>query len=185
VPGAGQRGQDGRDPLDDQRSRLGGDDVGPAVTGPPLVQQQFGPGPGPGLRELLRAAVEFAHEGLERAPPTAGSVPAARHLVQELMRVWKVPHDREDAALLVTELVANVVDHVGGESNLTLELTVSDDCLRMGVADGSSVRPVVQELSHDRPRGRGLHMVEAIADRWGAEDHDGGKRIWFDLRPAV
>ena len=45
-------------------------------------------------------------------PPVSTSVPASRHLVLELLRVWDVPHDREDAALLVTELVANVVDHV-------------------------------------------------------------------------
>ncbi|MGY1801878.1 ATP-binding protein [Blastococcus sp. SYSU D00922] len=118
-------------------------------------------------------------------PPTAASVPAARHLVLELLRVWDVPHDREDAALLVTELVSNVVDHVGGEANLSLELEVSDDWLRIAVADGSSVRPVVRELSTERSRGRGMRMVQAIADRWGAEDHRGGKRVWFELRPPV
>jgi hypothetical protein len=26
--------------------------------------------------------------------------------------------------------------------------------------------------------------VQMIADRWGAEDHRGGKRVWFELRPA-
>jgi anti-sigma regulatory factor (Ser/Thr protein kinase) len=114
-------------------------------------------------------------------PPTAGSVPVARHLVQELLQAWEVPHDREDAALLVTELVANVVDHVQGEASLTLELSLSGDWLRIAVVDGSSIRPVVQALSHDRPRGRGLRMVEAIAVRWGADDHGGGKRVWFDL----
>jgi anti-sigma regulatory factor (Ser/Thr protein kinase) len=118
-------------------------------------------------------------------PPAVGSVIAARRLVRELLRVWDVPHDHEDAALLVTELVSNVVDHVQGEANLTLELSLSDAWLRISVADGSSIRPVVQELSHDRPRGRGMRMVEAIADRWGAEDHQGGKRVWFDLRPPV
>ena len=95
--------------------------------------------------------------------------------------MWEVPHDREDVALLVTELVANVVDHVQGEVDLTLELSLSDTWLRIAVVDGSSIRPVVQELSHERPRGRGMRMVEAIADRWGAEDHEGGKRVWFDL----
>jgi anti-sigma regulatory factor (Ser/Thr protein kinase) len=116
-------------------------------------------------------------------PPTPASVPAARHLVMELLWVWDVPHDREDAALLVTELVANVVDHVGGEANLTLELSVSEDWLRIAVVDGSSIRPVVQELSRDRPRGRGLRLVQAIADRWGSEDHEGGKRVWLEMRP--
>ena len=118
-------------------------------------------------------------------PPTVESVPTARHLVLELLRVWDAPHDREDAALLVTELVSNVVDHVGGEANLTLELGISDDWLRIAIVDGSSVRPVVQELSMERPRGRGMRMVQAIADRWGADDHGGGKRVWFELRPPA
>jgi anti-sigma regulatory factor (Ser/Thr protein kinase) len=118
-------------------------------------------------------------------PPTAVSVPAARHLVLELLRVWEVPHDREDAALLVTELVSNVVDHVGGGESLTLELTIADDRLRIAVVDGSAIRPVVQELSHDRPRGRGMRMVQSIADRWGADDHGSGKRVWFELRPLT
>jgi anti-sigma regulatory factor (Ser/Thr protein kinase) len=105
-------------------------------------------------------------------------------VVQELLRAWAVPQDRVDAELLVTELVANVVDHVGGEVNLTLELTASYDWLRISVADGSSIRPVVQELSADRPRGRGLRLVQGIADRWGSEEHEGGKRVWFELRPS-
>jgi anti-sigma regulatory factor (Ser/Thr protein kinase) len=93
---------------------------------------------------------------------------------------------RGDAALLVTELVANVVNHVEGESDLTLELSSSDHRLRIGIVDGSSSRPVVQELSHDRPRGRGMRMIEEIADSWGADDHQAGKRVWFELRaPAV
>jgi anti-sigma regulatory factor (Ser/Thr protein kinase) len=116
-------------------------------------------------------------------PPIPPSVPVARHIVLELLRAWKVPHDLDDAALLVTELVSNVVDHVQGDAVLTLELGVSDDWLRIAVVDGSSVRPVVQELAQGRPRGRGMRMVQAIADRWGAEDHRGGKRVWFELRP--
>jgi anti-sigma regulatory factor (Ser/Thr protein kinase) len=118
-------------------------------------------------------------------PSIPPSVPVSRHLVLELLRAWDVPHDREDAALLVTELVSNVVDHVGGDTTLTLEVGVSDDWLRIAVVDGSSVRPVVQELSLDRPRGRGMRMAQAIADRWGAEDHRGGKRVWFELSPPV
>jgi hypothetical protein len=53
--------------------------------------------------------------------------------------------------------------------------------LRLSVADGSAVRPVVRELDRDNPRGRGLRLVQAIADRWGAEDHQGGKRVWLEL----
>ena len=118
-------------------------------------------------------------------PPVARSIPAARHLVAETLGSWGAGHSEEDVALLVTELVANVVDHVGGEASLTLELELSDGWLRIAVADGSSVRPVVRELDSDHPRGRGLRMIQAIADRWGAEDHNGGKRVWLEMSPPL
>ena len=47
-------------------------------------------------------------------PPTAASVPTARHLLLDILRAWDVSQDRDDAALLVTELVANAIDHVQG-----------------------------------------------------------------------
>ena len=114
-------------------------------------------------------------------PPVVASVPLARHATLDLLRVWGSPHDLDDAALLVSELVANVVDHVQGQAVLTLELAIGEEWLRISVADSTSIPPVVRALQHDRPRGRGLQLVEAIADRWGAEDHHGGKRIWFEL----
>ena len=92
---------------------------------------------------------------------------------------------RHDLTLGVAELVANVVDHVQGEACLTLEMAVSDGWLRISVADGSAIRPVVRELSHEHRRGRGLLLVAAIADRWGSEDHRGGKLVWFELSPPA
>lgn len=115
--------------------------------------------------------------------PVTRSVPAARHLAVELLRCWGAPHDPDDAALLVTELVTNVVDHVGPDGLLTLELELAEGWLRISVADGSAVRPVVRELDSDNPRGRGLRLVQAISARWGAEDHRGGKRVWLELAP--
>ncbi len=113
--------------------------------------------------------------------PVPASVPVARHLVLDLLGAWKAPHDAGDAALLVTELVANVVDHVAGEASFTLELSLSEDWLRITVADGSALRPVVREFEADAPRGRGMRLVEGIADRWGVEDHADGKCVWFEL----
>jgi anti-sigma regulatory factor (Ser/Thr protein kinase) len=118
-------------------------------------------------------------------PPVVHSVPLARHVTVDLLRIWRAPHDRDDAALLVTELVTNVVDHVGGEASFSLELELADGWLRVAVVDGSSLLPVVRELSSDRPRGRGLLLVQALAERWGCEEQDGGKRVWFDLAPPV
>ena len=117
-------------------------------------------------------------------PPSARSVPVARHLVREVLRAWRAPQEDGDVALLVTELVANVVDHVGGESLLSLELEFSDGWLRIAVTDGSAVQPVIGELRGDQPRGRGMQIVDAIADRWGVEEAAGGKRVWFVLGPG-
>jgi anti-sigma regulatory factor (Ser/Thr protein kinase) len=116
-------------------------------------------------------------------PPVSSSVPLARRLVRDVLRTWAAPHDEEDAELLVTELVANVVDHAGGDV-LTLELTLAGAWLRIAVVDSSAVRPVIRQLSRSAERGRGMQLVAAIAERWGAEDHDGGKRVWFELSPA-
>jgi anti-sigma regulatory factor (Ser/Thr protein kinase) len=115
--------------------------------------------------------------------PVASSVPTARHVVMALLKAWEVPHDLDDAALLISELVSNVVDHVGGEATLTVELDTSGDWLRIGVLDGSAIRPVVRELDRDRPRGRGLRLLRAIATRWGDDEVGDGKRVWFELAP--
>ena len=64
---------------------------------------------------LLAAGVDL--------PPVPASVPVARHLVLDLLRAWQAPHDAGDVVVLVTELVADVVDHVAGEASFTLELT--------------------------------------------------------------
>jgi anti-sigma regulatory factor (Ser/Thr protein kinase) len=117
-------------------------------------------------------------------PPVPSSVPLARRLARDVLRTWNAPQDLGDAELLVTELVANVVDHAGGDV-LTLELELAGAWLRIAVVDGAAIRPVIREMSHSEERGRGMQLVAAIADRWGAEDHDGGKRVWFELSPAA
>jgi anti-sigma regulatory factor (Ser/Thr protein kinase) len=130
------------------------------------------PGQGGDPISTLTAAVDLN--------PTPASV-RVRHLVLDLLGACKAPHDAGDAALLVTELVANVVDHVAGEASFTLELTLSDQWLRISVADGSTLRPVVREFEAGAPRGRGIRLVAGIAERWGVEDHADGKRVWFEL----
>ena len=75
--------------------------------------------------------------------------------------------------------------HVGGEVSLVVALTLSDGWLRISVADGSAIHPVLHELSGHQPRGRGMRIVAALAARWECEDHHGGKRVWVELRSAT
>lgn len=90
-----------------------------------------------------------------------------------------------DAELLTSEIVSNAVDHAGGEHSLVLELAHSDGWLRVSLADGSAVHPMIREINNPTPGGLGMRMVDAIADRWGVEDHHGGKRVWFEMGPRA
>ena len=116
-------------------------------------------------------------------PSVTHSARAARQVVDALLRAWSAPQYRDDAVLVVNELVSNVVDHVGGEVSLVVALTLSDGWLRISVADGSAIHPVLHELSGHQPRGRGMRIVAALAARWECEDHHGGKRVWVELGP--
>ena len=113
-------------------------------------------------------------------PPAPRSVAAARAVVAQLLTAWAAEGYRDDAALLVSELVTNVVRHVPGEAAMTVEVQLTSAALHIAVVDGSTVPAAT------RPRtaqgGHGLWLVGAMADRWGSEQHVRGKRVWFELR---
>lgn len=119
-------------------------------------------------------------------PPTTQAPRAARRLLHETLAAWQWGDDerRAEAVLLASEIVTNAIDHVDGEASLQFEVTRSDGWLRVSVADKSSVQPILRELSHTERRGRGIALVAAISQRWGSEDHAGGKRVWFELDGA-
>ncbi len=115
-------------------------------------------------------------------PATVRGPAAARHLVGTLLRGWQLEPLIDAAELVVSELVTNAILHAPGEDSHELELVAHAGRLRITVADGSAIRPmVVAELHPDQPHGRGLHIVEALATRWGVDDHHGGKRLWVEL----
>jgi anti-sigma regulatory factor (Ser/Thr protein kinase) len=124
----------------------------------------------------LRAAVDL--------PPVARSAAAARHLVEQVLAAWAAEAFIADAALLVSELVTNVVRHVTGPLAMRVEVALSDGGpagpgLRVAVVDSSAAPPVVDPRGPEG--GHGLGLVLALADRWGSEEHGSGKRVWFEL----
>jgi anti-sigma regulatory factor (Ser/Thr protein kinase) len=106
---------------------------------------------------------------------------AARRIVAALLDVWELPALRADAELVVSELVTNAYRHAAGSDVFALEVVGRSDGVWVALADGSAIRPIVQELSDDRTAGRGMAIVAALAADWGAEDWHGGKRVWVDL----
>ncbi len=92
--------------------------------------------------------------------------------------------DADAAELLVSELVGNAVRYAG-EGEVLVHARVADGLLRVEVLDSSQVVPPLPTRmpSADAESGRGLLLVEALAERWGAEPIPGGKRLWFELTP--
>ncbi|MCZ4605816.1 ATP-binding protein [Streptomyces sp. Lzd4kr] len=99
--------------------------------------------------------------------PTPRGAHLARLLATEQLRSWGLPLD--PAASIVAELAANAATHsrVPGR-DFRLTLYVVGDTLRIEVTDTRGDR--LPQLEHPTPRsesGRGLVIVDALADRWG------------------
>jgi anti-sigma regulatory factor (Ser/Thr protein kinase) len=108
---------------------------------------------------------------------------AARRVVEDAIRAWRVPVDADAAVLLTSELVANAVTHGNQAAGTFVLLTVAREqaCLRVDVHDGSADLPVIDEASDDSETGRGLLLVTSLSDEWGFYRTSGGKAVYFTL----
>ncbi|MFF4802591.1 ATP-binding protein [Streptomyces sp. NPDC001351] len=107
----------------------------------------------------------------------------ARLLTTEQLRTWGLPLD--PAEQIVAELAANASTHgrVPGR-DFRLTLYVVGDTLRIEVTDTRGERePRTQLPAPDAESGRGLVLVEALADRWGvAPGLPPRKTVWAEVR---
>ncbi|WP_189855810.1 ATP-binding protein [Streptomyces poonensis] len=91
----------------------------------------------------------------------------------------------ETLILLVSELVTNAVVHTGCPAVLRLLLQEppgeAAGTVRLEVADACARPPVPRCAEGDDTNGRGLSLVEVLADRWGWSAEGVGKRIWCEL----
>ncbi|MGG8408964.1 ATP-binding protein [Streptomyces sp. 12297] len=95
---------------------------------------------------------------------------------------WDGTETAEDALLLVSELLTNAALHAGGCHELVLTAT---DLLRIDVYDGTTALPIRHPApQRGIPGGHGLHIVEHVADRWGARTHEHGKAVWAEIEAA-
>ena len=121
-----------------------------------------------------------------RLPDTLAAVGLARTAVDVV--AFSVPPDvREDAELIVSELVTNGLVH--GQGGVTISLAVSERGRLSGevVDDDHGFEAPPPRSPGPAPRGRGLAIVAALAERWGIEE--GTTRVWFAMpseaaRPA-
>ncbi|MFI9647885.1 ATP-binding protein [Streptomyces sp. NPDC052040] len=113
----------------------------------------------------------------------------ARRLVAHRLDEWGHPYDsalNETVTLIAAELAANAVrhGHVPGR-DFQLRLLAAAEGVRLEVSDTRTER-----LPEKRPPadpaaeegGRGLLLVEALAERWGVDPRCPGKCVWAEVR---
>ena len=115
---------------------------------------------------------------LLRSDPT--SAYAARNFVADTLEAWGVGlYVMETAVLLASELVANAIVHA--RTPIVVGIDSTNDHLKIAVKDNSAQLPTRRLCADELARGRGLQLVDVMANRWGSS-HDGcGKTVWLEL----
>ena len=92
----------------------------------------------------------------------------------------------ETLILLISELVTNAVVHTGCPAVLRMLFPLAPAApVRVEVADVSQAPPAPRRAERDETGGRGLELVEGLADRWGWHPEGAGKQIWCEVDRVV
>ncbi|MFI2368351.1 ATP-binding protein [Streptomyces sp. NPDC018833] len=90
----------------------------------------------------------------------------------------------ETLILLISELVTNAVVHTGCPAVLRMLFGAGPaeaGTVRVEVADASACPPRPRRAEGDDTGGRGLELVDGLADRWGWTREGAGKSIWCEV----
>jgi hypothetical protein len=72
-------------------------------------------------------------------------------------------------------------------TQLHVSVSIVDQTLRVEVSDDDPTLPLAPAPEHHATSGRGLRIVDDLADHWGIIPYTHGKTVWFeiDLRTAT
>ncbi|WP_316526366.1 ATP-binding protein [Kitasatospora brasiliensis] len=92
--------------------------------------------------------------------------------------------------LLVSELVTNAIQHCRAprDRHILVRFHLAPDhTLRIEVHDADSEKPVIQPISNSSETGRGLFLVQELAQSWGCCPREGGigKFVWCHISPEA
>jgi PAS domain S-box-containing protein len=107
------------------------------------------------------------------------NVGRARKMLRDVVLGSGAEHLLESATLLLSETVTNAFVHVGGE--VLVRVVSADDALRVEVADRGEHVPARRHYAETAGTGRGLQLMDELADRWGTDARSPGKTVWFEL----
>jgi two-component sensor histidine kinase len=86
----------------------------------------------------------------------------------------------DEVVLVASELVGNAIRHTPTSSSgeLTVSWQLGRRAVTVQVSDASRTGPVPRHAADDEPGGRGLAIVDALAEDWGYDAHSSGKHVW-------
>ncbi|MFE6841934.1 SpoIIE family protein phosphatase [Streptomyces sp. NPDC057686] len=110
-------------------------------------------------------------------------IAGARRQIRELLHDWADEEQVDSAVLMVSEMVTNVLMHTDGDALLVAEAVgeLGTRRLRIEVADASDELPHKRHPGEMASSGRGVLLMEMLADSWGVDPRGEGKSIWFEM----
>ncbi|MCU1676446.1 MAG: putative two-component sensor histidine kinase protein [Frankiales bacterium] len=126
----------------------------------------------------LRPSVAISHAS-KVFVPVAAAVPAARRFVVGTLRSWGIDALIDDTAVVTSEIATNAVKHAA--SPFRVRVTRNDAIVRVAIEDVAPVQPMPRNAAPEDFGGRGLALVQQMADRWGCDPVDDGKAVWAEF----
>ncbi|WP_344382027.1 ATP-binding protein [Streptomyces thermolineatus] len=112
-------------------------------------------------------------------PCVRESVRRARALVSNVLAAWGMDDDMADCGkIIVTELLANAVEHTETPVSKVIIERRSNGTVRIGVSDRSHSVPHLKTAALHAESGRGLSLVAEMSSLWGYDTHQWGKVTW-------
>lgn len=117
-----------------------------------------------------------------RIDPVPLAASEARRFVRQTLSEAEIaPGVIDTVELLTSELVTNMILHAGGPGELTVRVLPS--VIQVLMSDHQAALPRLRAAGELAESGRGLVLVDAMADVWGVDlDDDRGKIVWFEVR---
>ncbi|MEV8453211.1 SpoIIE family protein phosphatase [Streptomyces sp. NPDC052095] len=107
---------------------------------------------------------------------------SARHMVRAAVRAWGAKERADEIELAADELITNALMHTDGGAIVTIRVLAGPERrLRVDVEDRSSALPRRRDAGDTGVSGRGLMLVDRLADLWGVESRGGGKCVWCEF----
>lgn len=107
---------------------------------------------------------------------------SARHMIRAAVRAWGAKERADEVELAADELTTNALMHTDGGAIVTIRvLTGPERRLRVDVEDRSSALPRRRDAGDAGVSGRGLMLVDRLADAWGVESRGTGKCVWCEF----